>query len=171
MKVLKRGTIVFPRAPPWWESQQDMMSRSLWAQKSPAASPTRLPRGFLSADHPTTPPPPLLNDWTLRAQPLWCKTSHCRSSLTARSVITWSMSRPGAIITVWSGLENVFWTTNKVSPTTIPLPPKFRQLDSPSRSPRWSRRTASQWFNVYILLSFSPVWSAHDKHPSWKIAF
>lgn len=124
----------------------------VWALNSPTTSPTsRHVRRYSSAASSHLTPPPLLTDWTLRAQPLWSGTPHCHCCLTLDSLITSSMLRPGAITTVWSGLENVFWTTNKVSPTTFPLPSRTGWVRI-SGSSLWSRCIASHWLNFYIYI-------------------
>lgn len=78
----------------------------LWPQKSPAASPQHVVTS--ASTPPRLPliwlrPHPLLTDWTLRAQPLWCKTPHCCSCLTLHSVITCPMLTPGYHRLVQSG--------------------------------------------------------------------
>lgn len=116
--------------PPWWESQQEVRSGSLWPLGSElsgnfphkSSRPPRLPRSSLPSDSA-----PLLTDCTLRARPLWCGTPHCHCCLTLDPLITSLLLRPGAITAVWSGLENVFWTTNQVLPTRFPFPSKLAE--------------------------------------------
>lgn len=117
IKVLKRETIVFPETPPWWKSQLEVMSGS--PQKSPATSAThRLDSPAASSPMTQSPlPSDQLNSETAAIVvqdpllPLQLDSALCHYV-------------PG-VETRWHyhclvGPGNVFWTTNKVSPTMIP---------------------------------------------------